>query len=444
MNILKNIEFLISGIDFDNQSIYQQKEFIIKNLSSKLNHYIVNNNLNDNKPDEQNKINFEIKNTTLKISTNENSYAVTIPFIPSDSKNNTSIPKVPGVPSIPGVPGVPSVPKVPGVPSIPGVPGVPSVPKVPGVPSIPGVPGVPSIPKVPGVPSIPGVPGVPSIPGVPGVPSVTKVPGVPSIPGVPGVPSIPGVPGVPSIPGVPKLSGPPVPGVPGIRPLVPGIPGAPGFLGMSQRPGISNPVVLKKENKPPKDLVPKYYFWTQVNKNKLKDTFWSKLDLNLINVECDYDNLCKFFCEPKKVEKKEDKKEDKKIGDPVVTKILDDKRLMNLAIGLSKVQIPNVQLAEYINEMKYSKLDVDLIDKIIALAPNQEETEKLINFNGDIKSISSSERFCMTLITVPKYKNKLESMRYKLILTPDVLECKKKFDLLIETAITIRVLFNSS
>ena len=42
MNILKNIEFLISGIDFDNQSIYQQKEFIIKNLSSKLNHYIVN------------------------------------------------------------------------------------------------------------------------------------------------------------------------------------------------------------------------------------------------------------------------------------------------------------------------------------------------------------------------------------------------------------------
>ena len=304
---------------------------------------------------------------------------------------------------------------MPGVPSIPNVPGVPSIPKIPGIPGVPGLPSIPGIPGVPSVPKLPGVPGVPSIPGVPGVPTI------PGLPGVRGVPTIPGVPGVP---GIPRIGGPSIPGIPGI----------------SSIPTAAN---AKKENKPPKHLQPKYYFWTQVAKNKIKDSFWVKTDLNLINLEGDYENLCKFFCEPKITEKKVEKKEDnKQVNSGVAVKILDDKRLMNLAIGLSKVQIPNYELREYINRLNYSKLNVELVDKIIALSPNQEESDKLKSFNGDIKLISSSERFCMMLITIPKFLNKLEMIKYKLILDPEIFECRRKYDFLIEAAIIIRVIYS--
>ena len=81
-------------------------------------------------------------------------------------------------------------------------------------------------------------------------------------------------------------------------------------------------------------------------------------------------------------------------------------------------------------------------ESLIALSPNQEESDKLKSFNGDIKLISSSERFCMMLITIPKFLNKLEMIKYKLILDPEIFECRRKYDFLIEAAIIIRVIYS--
>ena len=401
MKLLNNIEFLISGINLDNISIKQQKEIIIKSLHSKLNQYIINNNIYENVPDEKNKIFFEIKNNYEKINKIDHDQKKFISFIPYIGLlDQFMIPANSSKSEIIENSNISSNPKIIKIPEIPNIPNISSIPKVPGVPSVPKLPGVPE------VPSIPGVPGVPTIPGLPGVRGVPTIPGVPRVPGILRI-------GGPSIPVIPEIS------------------------------SIPTAANAKKENKPPKHLQPKYYFWTQVAKNKIKDSFWVKTDLNLINLEGDYENLCKFFCEPKITEKKVEKKEDnKQVNSGVAVKILDDKRLMNLAIGLSKVQIPNYELREYINRLNYSKLNVELVDKIIALSPNQEESDKLKSFNGDIKLISSSERFCMMLITIPKFLNKLEMIKYKLILDPEIFECRRKYDFLIEAAIIIRVIYS--
>ena len=42
-------------------------------------------------------------------------------------------------------------------------------------------------------------------------------------------------------------------------------------------------------------------YWQVVSKNKLNDSFWSKKKLE---AKCDYDGLCKYFCEPKKKDAK--------------------------------------------------------------------------------------------------------------------------------------------
>jgi hypothetical protein len=428
-----------------------------------------------------------------------------IPSVPSVPQSNSNIPIVPGgIPSVPGVQNIPSIPSIPGIPKVPGVPqvpGVPNIPSVPGVPSIPGVPQVPGISnipnipgvtKVPGVPSIPGVPQVPGIPNIPSIPGVPKVPGLPSIPGVPGLPkppSVPGVPGIPSIPGVPGIPGlqrPPVPGVPGApsipgipgmpRPPMPGVPSLPGVPGLPRMPGVpsmpgvpglprmpgapsipglvrpgvpgmpgfpmgmpmqSGPVVIIP--KPPKDTNPKKIFWNMIPKNKLQPTFWIKEKLD---AKVDYENLCKYFCEPKK------KAEDKKPGAdakqettaPVntVVKILDDKRLMNLAIALSKVAITNDNLKDALENFEEEKLTLEMIDKIISLAPNSEEIEKLRDYKGDINVLSNGERFCMALMNVNRFLSRLECIKYKKMIDAEKEEILNKIKVLREGIISIK------
>ena len=91
-----------------------------------------------------------------------------------------------------------------------------------------------------------------------------------------------------------------------------------------------------------------------IPKNKLPQTFWAK---ERCDAKVDYDILCKYFCEAKKkveIEAKceEAKKSESSTNIVTIVKILDDKRLMNLAIVLSKVKFSNelIKNAKIIND----------------------------------------------------------------------------------------------
>lgn len=368
---------------------------------------------------------------------------VSIPQVPKMNGNNiisvpSVVPNIPNIPNAPNIQNVPTIPKIPTgfPPQVPGSSNIPSIPQAPinsGIPSIPKIPSIPGIPgQRPPVPQIPSAPStIPSIPGIPGLPR-PPVPGsIPSLPGVPGLPRMPTVPSMPGVPGLPRLPG--APSIPGaVRPGPPVMPGFP--IGLTSQTG---PIVVIP--KPPKDTNPKKIFWNMIPKNKLQSTFWIKEKLE---TKVDYDNLCKYFCEPKK------KAEDKKTGGdskqestaPVntVVKILDDKRLMNLAIALSKVAITNENLKNALENFEEEKLTLEMIDKIISLAPNSEEIEKLRDYKGDTNLISNGEKFCMALMSVNRFMSRLECIKYKKIINAEKDEIVNKIKVLREGIISIK------
>jgi hypothetical protein len=260
----------------------------------------------------------------------------------------------------------------------------------------------------PKVPSIPGILGVPSISGVPSIPGK----GVAGVPGVPGIPSIPGLPGksVPGVPGIPSIS---IKGVPVAPGGVPGIPGGVPKLVTVQ------PLPVEILPKPPKDTVPKKLYWQQLPKNKVAESFWSKKKLE---AKCDYENLCKYFCEVKKKESKIEEKSSNPQTTVQVIKILDDKRLMNLGIVLSKVTFTNEELKNLIENFKDTIISLDMLDKIIQMIPNQEECEKLRAYTGDISLLSHGEKFCLIIMSIKHYVNKLQFIKYKKIIDAEKTE----------------------
>ena len=114
---------------------------------------------------------------------------------------------------------------------------------------------------------------------------------------------------------------------------------------------------------------------------------------------------------------------------------------MNLGISLSKVKFTNDELKHMINNLKYDKFDVELIDKILNLAPNVEEIEKLNAYTGDKELLSGGERFCLMLIELPKYRNKLECMRFKLVYESEISDSKKKLEIFLDAAVSVRVIY---
>ena len=154
-----------------------------------------------------------------------------------------------------------------------------------------------------------------------------------------------------------------------------------------------------------------------VPKNKIADSFWNKKKLE---AKCDYEGLCKYFCDLKKKEVKSVTDDKSKKADTVQSiKILDDKRLMNLGIVLSKVSFSNDELKQLIETFNYEVINLDMLEKVISMAPNSEEIDKLKSFTGDTSLISHGENFCLMLMSIKFFMNKLTFIKLKKTIQTD-------------------------
>ena len=123
-------------------------------------------------------------------------------------------------------------------------------------------------------------------------------------------------------------------------------------------------------------------------------------------LDVDYSALTKYFCEPKNKQVIEPKlleklEEDKKNQ---TVKILDDKKLMNLGIALNKFRLSPDDLKNIIENLYDDKINIEEIEKIIDLSPNDEEVLKLKEYKGDINLISLGERYCHMLAGINKFQ----------------------------------------
>nr|CAG4716971.1 unnamed protein product [Naegleria fowleri] len=297
----------------------------------------------------------------------------------------------------------PPPPGMGGVPPPPGMDGVPPPPLgsdsgfVP--PPPPGMGG--SIPPPP-----PGMGGVPPPPGMGGVP-----PPPPGMGG--GVPPPPGMGGVPPPPG----GGIPIPpGMSGGVPMPPGfVPGVPGVPMMGR--GKPADMLPSLPSKAPKETTRQVHF-DAINKNNLSKTIFIKKNIaqetNEIIEMFDLDDITSAFSTQKKdTGDKSDQlpKEKKK----EVKSLLDPKRSYAVSLQLGSIRgVSYEQLRKAIIEMDESVVTADNILTIKQIAPEQEECDTVMGYDGPMDELAEPDKFFRVMNGIPNLIGRLDSWSFKL------------------------------
>ena len=231
--------------------------------------------------------------------------------------------------------------------------------------------------------------------------NTTVMPLIPPIPSVPQVP--PPIPSIPSIPGGP--------------PRVPGIPMFP----------IANNSLIdptKDLPLPPKNKNIKKYQWSPIKANTYKGSFWNEMqekqDKEKVKNIVDYELLEQMFCEAKQDRNKNKDNNSNQVKTGVV-KLLDDKKLMNIQISLSKVEFTQEKMKDILTTYDQDNIfDIDTIETIISLYPTDEETNLLKNYTGDVSALSPPEQFCYMLISIDNCIKILNFLKFRKNLVNDV------------------------
>ena len=227
---------------------------------------------------------------------------------------------------------------------------------------------------------------------------------------------MPLIPPIPSVPQVP----PPIPSIPSIPGGPPRVPGIPMF------PIANNSLIdpTKDLPLPPKNKNIKKYQWSPIKANTYKGSFWNEMqekqDKEKVKNIVDYELLEQMFCEAKQDSNKNKNNNSNQVKTGVV-KLLDDKKLMNIQISLSKVKFTQEEMKDILTTYDQDNIfDIDTIETIISLYPTDEETNLLKNYTGDVSALSPPEQFCYMLISIDNCIKILNFLKFKKNLINDV------------------------
>lgn len=227
---------------------------------------------------------------------------------------------------------------------------------------------------------------------------------------------MPLIPPIPSVPQVP----PPIPSIPSIPGGPPRVPGIPMF------PIANNSLIdpTKDLPLPPKNKNIKKYQWSPIKANTYKGSFWKEMqekqDKEKVKNIVDYELLEQMFCEAKQDSNKNKNNNSNQVKTGVV-KLLDDKKLMNIQISLSKVKFTQEEMKDILTTYDQDNIfDIDTIETIISLYPTDEETNLLKNYTGDVSALSPPEQFCYMLISIDNCIKILNFLKFQKNLVNDV------------------------
>ena len=227
---------------------------------------------------------------------------------------------------------------------------------------------------------------------------------------------MPLIPPIPSVPQVP----PPIPSIPSIPGGPPRVPGIPMF------PIANNSLIdpTKDLPLPPKNKNIKKYQWSPIKANTYKGSFWKEMqekqDKEKVKNIVDYELLEQMFCEAKQDSNKNKNNNSNQVKTGVV-KLLDDKKLMNIQISLSKVKFTQEKMKDILTTYDQDNIfDIDTIETIISLYPTDEETNLLKNYTGDVSALSPPEQFCYMLISIDNCIKILNFLKFRKNLVNDV------------------------
>ena len=181
--------------------------------------------------------------------------------------------------------------------------------------------------------------------------------------------------------------------------------------------------VTKNLPHPPKNVNTKKFLWSPIKTQTYKDSFWSKYQEKLESSNkppnIDFTLLQQMFCEAKQEPKPQIEVASQPKTDCI--KLLDDKRLMNLSISLSKVKYSKEEIKNILTTYDQgNKFDNDILSTILSIFPNDEETTLFKNFSGDPLKLSSPEQFCLMLVSITNCFTILNFLQFKKNLANEV------------------------
>ncbi|KCV69699.1 hypothetical protein H696_04106 [Fonticula alba] len=296
--------------------------------------------------------------------------------------------------------------------------GGPPPPPPPGPP--PGMGGPPP-PPPPGPP--PGMGGPPPPPPPPPPPGMGGPPPPPPPP--------PGMGGPPPPPPPPGMGGPPPP--PGMGP--PGPPPPPGFGGPPPPPGFG-PARPAGPKIAPKGKMRQFH-WDKLPDRLIKNTFWSDRAI-------DYDRYIKLFnfsefedtftakqAAPLKEAADKPKKEEK-------ISVLDSKRSYNCSIMLGNIKMPFEKIKLAVLSADDETLSDNHYVQLLNYVPNDEESKALEPFAEDPSKLDSADLFFLTMLTVPRYEQRLKLLLFRRTFPDKSKEIRQNLDAIMAACRTLK------
>ena len=229
---------------------------------------------------------------------------------------------------------------------------------------------------------------------------------------------------------------PPLPGA-AARPLrgPPPLPGAavrgpPAMLSMPRGRGpIKTTPILPEKKK----VVPKIkmngLFWSKMKFSSIEDfnqSVWSSLNDEKVCI--DFTSFEREFGKHDK--KKETVKKVKSMSRQQKVSLVEPKRQQNCGIALARFRLPYESLKRALLELDLTILTAERTQALINLVPSKEEIDLVNSFDGDKNMLMETEKFFLTVGSIPRLKFRLEALLSSFNFDQTVEELSIKLELL--------------
>ncbi|XP_064631791.1 delphilin-like isoform X3 [Lineus longissimus] len=181
------------------------------------------------------------------------------------------------------------------------------------------------------------------------------------------------------------------------------------------------PKHLKSEQKENYPMYVKRLNWEKLDISDMKETVWGQLgDTGYLQDVVKYLELeHKFSTKRTEIVSKATRVNKNQVN------ILNAKKAYNTSILLGHLKMSVSDLKNALYRMDEEIFTPELIQQMLAYAPNEEEIEKYDHYNGLTGDLSKPDQFCFEMSRMPGYTQKLKAMLFKANFAEKVEELKE-------------------
>ncbi|CAK7332751.1 unnamed protein product [Dovyalis caffra] len=173
--------------------------------------------------------------------------------------------------------------------------------------------------------------------------------------------------------------------------------------------------------------------WDKVNKNTGQSMVWDKIDGGSFRVDDDLMEALFGFVATNRKSPKTDNKSSSSNNvssiPPAQIVILDARKSQNMAIVLKSLAISRNELLDTLTDGQ--GLNADTLEKLMKIAPTEEEESQILEFRGDITRLADAESFLYHLLkAVPSAFSRLNAMLFRSNYDAEILHYKESLQIL--------------